>query len=444
MHVHLIAPSNEDSAFVKPLWAAILAAHTPRDVEVSFHDAAFEPVDTDQPRVVPDLVGISVTSKTAASAYRLADAYRARGAQVVLGGVHVSALPGEAAVHCDAVVVGEAEGLWPTVVDDARLRRIRPVYRHERLPSLEGIPFPRRDLFRSKRYVPFDVVQTARGCPFDCEFCSVSAHNGREYRFRPVREVVEELEQVGPRVMFADDNVLVHTEHGRRLLETMPSLRKEWVGQSSLASLGRPRDVSLLARSGCKALFIGFESVSAESTRAIGKRQNDPRRYGEIVRNLADNGIAVWGSFVLGLDADDVSSFDRTVDFCIEAKLTMALFAMLTPYPGTRLYGRLEAEGRLVDPRWWLRDDGERTAPFFEPSQMTREQLRAGWVGAWRRMYSLHSIGKRYDPGRDRTWVQNLAYWPLNLTMREIAIRKIAGGRRAWRRVRRVGLPFGF
>lgn len=443
MHVHLIAPSSEDSTYIKPLWAAVLAAHTPADAQVSFQDGAIEPVNLDRLERA-NLVGISVNTKTAAEAYRIADAYRSAGVQVVLGGVHVAAVPDEASAHADAIVVGEAEWLWSTVVGDARRGKLKPVYRHERWLDLEGLPLPRRDLFASSKYVPFDVVQTARGCPYPCEFCSVSTYHGQRFRFRPMREVLRELECAGPRILIGDDNVLIHTSRGRELLEAMIPLGKSWVGQCSLASLHRPSNVELLSRSGCKALFIGFESVSREAMACAGKRQNDPKRYREVVRRLGDAGIAVWGSFVFGLDGDDEESLKRTVALCIESKMTMALFALLTPYPGTRLYGRLREEGRLVSERWWLEREHERLAPLFEPVGMTRGQLRAAWVDAWLQMYSMRSIARRYDPGRDRTWIQNLAYWPLNLTMREVARRKIAGGRRTWRRDRRVDVPLGF
>ncbi|MCU0692978.1 MAG: B12-binding domain-containing radical SAM protein, partial [Polyangiaceae bacterium] len=362
MRLHLVAPSSEDSA-------------------------------------PPDLVGISVSSKSAFRAYRLADAYRRRGSLVVLGGVHATAMPEEASAHADSVVLGEAEWIWRDVVCDARERRLRATYRHTTWPSLAGAPLPRRDIFASRSYVPFDVVQTTRGCPYPCEFCSVSTYNGPTFRIRPVPEVLGELERVGPRVLFADDNVMLHPRHGSELLQAMPGLRKQWVGQCSMATLHRAGIARQLARSGCKALFVGFESVDWATTQGAGKRQNQPRCYEQIVRELADHGIGVWGSFVFGFDHDEPESFERTLNFCVSAKLTMALFAILTPYPGTRLYQRLQAEGRLTMPRWWLGAEHDRDAPFFEPARMTRAQLRAGWVGAWLQMYSVRSMAKRFDPG---------------------------------------------
>jgi radical SAM superfamily enzyme YgiQ (UPF0313 family) len=451
MHVHLVAPSNEDSTYIKPLWVATLAAHTPEDVELTFRDDGIDPIDLTRESDAPDLVGISINSKTAARGYAIADAYRQRGSKVVLGGIHVTALPEEGLEHADAVVSGEAEFLWQTVVEDAKKGRLgqtrsltqRRIYKHDNWPALENLPLPKRDLIRSMKYVPFDVVQTTRGCPFPCEFCSVSTYNGSTFRFRPVREVIRELETVGPRVLFGDDNVMIHTKYSHELFEAMVPMKKHWVAQASLAALHRVENIEVMARAGCRALFIGFESVDDGTVRTVGKKQNKPRKYSDVVRMLADHGIAVWGSFIFGLDEDAGDSFERTVEFCVESKLTMALFALLTPYPGTKLYKRLKAEGRLSKDRWWLSQDHDTGAPFYQPARMSRDELRAGWVRAWRSMYSYSNIRKRYDFGFDHSWIQNVAYWPINLMMHELAERKIAGGDREWRKHRALEVPFG-
>jgi radical SAM superfamily enzyme YgiQ (UPF0313 family) len=201
----------------------------------------------------------------------------------------------------------------------------------------------------------------------------------------------------------------------------MVPLGKHWVGQCSLAAIRRLENVKLMAESGCKALFVGFESVDEETVRFTGKRQNRPSEYKETIDMLHEHGISVWGSFVFGFDTDDPEVFDRTVEFGINMQLTMASFAFLTPYPGTQLYRRLAAEGRLTNPRWWLRPDHVAGHPYYVPARMTPEQLREGWLRAWRTFYSSSSMWQRYTVRWQSSWLQTFGYWPLNLNQRRLA-----------------------
>jgi radical SAM superfamily enzyme YgiQ (UPF0313 family) len=226
---------------------------------------------------------------------------------------------------------------------------------------------------------------------------------------------------------------MIHRAYSQALFERMAPLNKHWIGQCSLATVKKIENVRLMAESGCKALFIGFESIDDITVKHTGKRQNRPSSYRDTVSMLHDHGISTWGSFVFGFDTDTLSVFERTVEEAIAMKLTMASFALLTPYPGTPLYSRLRSEGRLTDPQWWMRTDHDEGSPYYVPKQMTRDQLREGWVKAWLDFYTFSSMWQRFTVRPASSWIQALGYWPLNVMQNRLAHWKIAGGQQRFR-----------
>jgi radical SAM superfamily enzyme YgiQ (UPF0313 family) len=438
MRVELVCPAAEDSAHLRSLAMATLAALTPDDVELSLRDDIVRKIDPIKDiDGNADLAAITASTKTAVRAYELAAAYRERGVPVVMGGIHPTAMPDEVLLRADAVVIGEAEGLWEQVIADVRAKRLRRIYKHDRLPDFRTPPWPKRSVFPARGYVPVQTVQASRGCPFACEFCSVAPFFGRKTRLRDPQHVAKEIASLGHRwVMFADDNIIGHGEHSRALFRALKPLKLTWFGQASLLGMQDPETVRLMAESGCRAVFVGFETVNRRSLVACGKRQNHPDQYVETVKRLHHHGIAVWAAFVFGFDEDGSDVFEATARFAEKAGVFMASFSVLTPYPGTPLFFRLKQEGRLLDEQWWLHNyrDGY---PVFRPKQMSPDQLFEGWHTAWKEFYSASSIARRLPRASVTSWITFLSFLPINLFERRLTYEKIIGGKKFFVRDRR-------
>ena len=379
-----------------PLSLPLLAGLTPRDVDVRLVDENVEPLDLDTPA---DWVAITVPTASAPRAYQIADTFRERAIPVVMGGIHPTVLPDEAGAHADAVVVGEAEPVWREVIGDLAGGRLKPRYESEGYHNLAGLPRPRRELLRTDRYHTINVVQTARGCPNACTFCTVSAIFGRSYRFRPVAEVVEEVRPLGGWIGFVDDNIVGNHRRAKELFEALIPLKLRWISQGDLSMARDPELLALAARSGCQAMYIGLESVSAENLRTTRKSTNLNCDMGEAIRTIHKAGIEIIGSFVLGLDGDDPGVFARTAQFAQRHQLVAAQFSALTPFPGTAIHRQLEEEGRIEDHDWSHYTMSE---VVFRPRQMTSLQLREGQKETYRRFYSLPSILRRAATGRGK------------------------------------------
>jgi radical SAM superfamily enzyme YgiQ (UPF0313 family) len=390
-----------------PLSLPLLAGLTPPDVDVRLIDENVEITDTDTPA---DWVAITCMTASAPRAYVIADAFRRRGIPVVIGGIHPTIMPDEAGAHADAVVVGEAEPIWAQIIEDLRANQLKPRYSDYGFASLEKMPLPRRDLLRGDRYLTTNVVQTARGCPNGCSFCSVTNIFGKRYRFRPIPEVVEEIRTLKGWVGFVDDNIVGNPVRAKELFEALIPLKIRWVGQGDLSMAKNPELMKLAVRSGCQAMFIGLESVSQENLRATSKRPNVGIDMSEAISAIHKAGIEIIGSFVLGLDGDDKDVFKRTANFAKAHKLCAAQFSVLTPFPGTVVRGEIEAEGRIIDHDW---SHYTMSNVVFSPRNMTPEELEKGQKATYRNFYSMQSILMRSFTLRGKTILRllvNMSY----------------------------------
>jgi len=369
-------------AFIPPLGLLTLAAMTPREFTIDFVDERSDPVDLDADG---DIVAVSSMTPQAARAYEIADRFRARGVPVVLGGPHPSLLPEEALSHADAVVVGEAEGSWDVVLSDVLGGRSEGVYVCRHKPNLSGLPFPRHDLLTEANYLPIRSVQVTRGCPLNCEFCTVPRNFGRDYRIRPTDDVLAEIERLDSHIYFVDDNLMIKRRSFTGLFSRMAGLGRRWTGMSPLAVASDNQYVDLLARSGCWSMYgDGGPWLSVGLRGDVSSLKEQVSRSMGYIRTLQDAGIKVMGSFVFGFDYDEESVFDATLEFLFKSGIVEAEFLILTPYPNTPLAEKLEAQGRIIDRDW---SKYNTTHAVFRPARMTLDRLEEGVGRLWREFY---------------------------------------------------------
>ncbi len=369
----------------------LLGALTPAEHEVRAVDENVEPIDFDRP---VDLVAITALTPTAPRAYQVADEFRRRGKTVVLGGVHPSLMPDEAAEHADAVVIGEAEESWPRLLADAEGGGVKERYVAETKPDLAGLPMPRRDLMKEDAYLNIPKVETSRGCPYRCSFCSTTIFYGPRMRFRPVEEVVAEVKAARHRfVFFTDNNITANKKYAKRLFRALEPLGIYWLSQGSIDMADDPELMDLARRSGCAGMLVGFESLSEENIAGMGKgASNRVDEYEEKIRIFHQHQIGLIGCFVFGFDGDDPGVFRKTVEFIERNNIDTPQLTVLTPYPGTAVRAEMEAQGRILHSQWEKYDVGN---VVFEPKRMTPEELQAGYNWACRRVYSVSATIKR-------------------------------------------------
>ncbi|SHI99661.1 Radical SAM superfamily enzyme YgiQ, UPF0313 family [Geosporobacter subterraneus DSM 17957] len=419
MKIKLIQPRMSlrpvDSEFKRlmapPLALLTLAALTPLGDEVIIEDENVADINYDD---LPDLVGISVNIDTSQRAYTIGENYRKRGVPVVVGGIHVSANPDEALNYVDSVCIGEAESLWQQIVEDARKGQLKTKYYSEQPTDLEKIPIMNWNRIPVKNYLYNNVVITSRGCPFQCDFCYNSCeyvHN--VYRNRPIEDVIQEINMLGTKhIMFIDDNFIGNIQWTREFVRRIKPLKLKWNAAVSI-NIGEYLDLlDEMKESGCQSLFIGFESINEQSISSVHKMQNKRTNYENVVREIHKRGIMINASLVFGLDHDDKSVFQSTLDWLVKNKIETMTAHILTPYPGTKLYKRMEQEGRIID---FNLKHYNTAHVVFAPLNMTKQELYDGYLWMYQEFYSFRNILRRMPERRD----QQIPYLLFNLLYRK-------------------------
>jgi radical SAM superfamily enzyme YgiQ (UPF0313 family) len=386
----------------------LIAGLTPPQYEVKIVEEESETVDLEEEC---DLVGISCMTSNATRAYALAREFRQRGRTVILGGVHPTLLPDEAQQHADAVVVGEAEGVWEQLLEDWQAGALRPRY-HVASPSLDRyVPMGNR---RQARKRLFDVlpVMTTRGCPYNCDFCCVHDIFGRRIRHVPIDNVVRDIETSGGKIfIFLDDNIIGDPGYAGQLFQAIKPLRIKWVGQASLSFVKNTQLIRLARDSGCAGLFFGLESVSPVQLGKMRKSIKEVAKVGEAIRKVKDFGIYFHGSLIFGFDSDTLDTFPETLDFLEKNRISSASINVLTPYPGTEVFRRLKAQGRLLTEQWRYYDH---STTVFQPLNMSPFELQAGRLWVLKEYTRISSVLRRLPAHLDHPLLHlamNLGFW---------------------------------
>jgi len=436
--------SNIKVLAIPPLNLAMIARYTPEQYEVEIVDEGVEDLDFD---TSADLVGITCMTPLAPRAYELATHFRKRGIPVVMGGIHASYMPEEALRYVDAVVIGEAETTWPTLLGDFAQGRMQKIYKVCEQPDIETLLPPRRDLLRGKYFV--ETVQTGRGCPINCNFCSVTAFNGPRYRLRNIDSVIEEIKSIkSKRIFIVDDNIVgsgnKYIKRAKELFTRLKECDKEWGAQTCLNIVEHDDLLKTARDSGCRALLIGFESIDAGSLTAMHKPVNlrpNTKNFSDAIKKIHDHGIAIVGCFIFGADTQDKDVFRRTVDFALANDIDAIQMTLETPLPGTAFYKQMVEENRLLltdFPNDWRHYNI--FEPVFHMKSFTPREAYEGLLNAYSEMSSFKTSLKRglktfwntrslFSTGIAFSWNYH-AYKTIQKTETPLALRNLAPPRR--------------
>jgi radical SAM superfamily enzyme YgiQ (UPF0313 family) len=395
---HSGAPVKYRKAYIPPLSLAIIDRLTPKKHDVKIINDFVEEIDLTADF---DLVGITALTAQAPRAYEIADAFRSRGKKVILGGVHPSLMPDEAGQHADSIVIGEVEDLWEEIIVDCENNRLRNIYKREAFPELDKLIIPKWDNINLNIYqrssgprkMPRMPIYTTRGCVYNCKYCSVSKFFGRSYRFKPIENVLREIDSTrADSFFFVDDNIICNVHFSEELFKALSHKNIRWYSQASTTILRNPHLIELAAKSGCKNLLFGMESINKENLKSINKGFNDPEAYRELLERLDKAGIRPWISLMFGLDQDDYHQLKKTIDFFVKMNIGYIVLWIVTPLPGTDLYDEMMRDGRIIETDWSKYDLNH---VVYTPIHFTPKELYDKFWKCYLELYSGYNIFRR-------------------------------------------------
>ncbi len=383
-----------DEGPMEPLQLGILASLVPKDVEVVLYDDRIEEIPYDEPT---DLVAITVETFTARRSYEISEEFRKRNILVVMGGIHATLIKEEVMEHADAVVVGDAEGVFCDLICDVKNGNLKPLYEAKEIAIPQDGIITRRDIFENKGYLPITLLQFSRGCKFSCDFCASSFYFKSKHYCRKVEDVVLEIKSQKRKLLFfVDDNIVADFKKAKELFKALIPLKIKWVSQGSINMLEDDELMDLMVKSGCLGLVIGFESINEENLKIMNKRANFKKAsnyYKDEIKSLRKWGLQTWAAFTVGHDYDTVLSIKKTCEFAIKNKFCFAAFNILMPYPSTMFYKRLEEENRLLyEGKWWLHEEYRFNHSSIIPKNMLPDDLTKTSFYCRKRFNSFWSI----------------------------------------------------
>lgn len=405
MRLTLIQPcvgrGREHKKYIKtwmmePLAHAQIASLTPKDVDIKFYDDRVEKIPYDEKT---DLVGISVETYTARRAYQIASEFRKRGVSVVMGGFHATLAPEEAIEYAESVVIGEAEDLWPKVIEDFKKGKLEKFYRQISRPDLAGIK-PDRSIYKGKPYFKIALVEAGRGCQYKCDFCAVQSFFKSTQKRRPLSDILDEIKELKKEgrgvIFFVDDNITCHKEEAKKLMRALIPLKIKWGSQASIHAAFDPEFLSLMKESGCMGVLVGFESLSKKNLNDMNKNFN---KIGGGIENAIKNfrkyGIRLYPTFMFGYPDDDKEAFEKTLNFSKKQKFFLTAFNHLLPFPGTPLYKRLHEKNKLIYEKWWLDPTYRYGECPVKGDKLSNEEIRSNCISLRKSFYGPSSIISR-------------------------------------------------